>query len=318
MASNPEEILRDVVLASIKEQRARRRWGIFFKSLFLIFLLLLIYFIWGPDDTDGLPTPGKSSAHTALVEVDGVIDDHSQANADDIVTGLDEAFKDPNTKGIILKIDSPGGSPVQASYVYNEIMRQRGLHPNVKVYAVCTDMCTSAAYYMASATDEIYANPSSLVGSIGVLIDGFGFVGSLDKLGVERRLLISGEHKGFLDPFSPLNANDQKFAQTMLDQVHQQFIDDVMKGRGDRLKVDQNTFSGLAWTGQQALAIGIIDGFGSPGQVARDVIHSDNIVDYTIKPSVFDQFAQKFGASFGTRIGEMLGLQQYGLRSQTF
>jgi protease-4 len=317
MPTNSDEILHELVFATLKEQRARRRWSIFFKSLFFISLFLIIYLIWSPND-DGLPTPGKSSAHTALVDVNGVIDSDSQADADDVVTGLDEAFKDPNTKGIILKIDSPGGSPVQASYVYNEIMRQRSLHPNTKIYAVCTDICTSAAYYMASATDEIYANPSSLVGSIGVLIDGFGFVGSMEKLGIERRLFISGEHKGFLDPFSPLNTNDQKFAQTMLDQVHQQFIDDVMKGRGDRLKVNQTTFSGLAWTGQQALSAGVIDGYGSPGQVARDVIKADNIVDFTVKPSVFDQFAQKMGASFGSRIGEMLGLQQNALRAETY
>jgi len=169
---------------------------------------------------------------------------------------------------------------------------------------------------MASATDAIYANQSSLVGSIGVLIDGFGFVGSMDKLGVERRLITSGQHKGFLDPFSPLNADDQKFAQTMLDQVHQQFISDVTKGRGNRLKINDETFSGLAWTGQQALAQGVIDGYGSAGQVARDVIKADDIVDFTEKPNFLDQFAQKFGASFGTRIGEMLGLQNNEVRAQ--
>lgn len=317
MSTNSDELLRDLLFATLKEQRARRRWGIFFKSLFFIFLFSMVYFFWSQNE-DTFSTPGKSSAHTALVDVSGDIDADSQANADDIVTGLDEAFKDADTKGVILRIDSPGGSPVQASYVYNEIMRQRALHPDIKVYAVCTDMCTSAAYYMASATDQIYANPESLVGSIGALIDGFGFVDSMQKLGVERRLFVSGAHKGFLDPFSPLNPDDAKFAQTMLDQVHQQFISDVMKGRGDRLKVNQDTFSGLAWTGQQALPLGVIDGFGSAGQVARNVIKADDIVDYTVKPNFFDQFAQQIGASFATRVGTMFGFGNHGVRAQTY
>jgi protease IV len=315
MSTNSDELVRDLLFATLKEARARRRWGIFFRSLFFIALFLIIYLIMMPDH-DGIPTHGKSVSHTALVDVDGVIDSSSDANADDIVTGLDDAFKDPNTKGVILRIDSPGGSPVQASYVYNEVMRLRNVHPNLKVYAVCTDMCTSAAYYMASATDAIYANQSSLVGSIGVLIDGFGFVGSMDKLGIDRRLITSGQHKGFLDPFSPLNQDDEKFAQTMLNQVHQQFISDVTKGRGNRLKINTDTFSGLAWTGQQALGLGIIDGFASAGQVARDVIKADTIIDYTQKPSFFDRFAQKMGASFGARIGEMLGSQDDKVRAQ--
>lgn len=311
MTTNVDETLRDLLFETLKEQRRRRRWGIFFKLLFFIFLFLIVWLVW-PTDDDTLSKVSNAS-HTALIDVSGVIDADGQANADDIITGLDEAFKDPATKGVILRIDSPGGSPVQASYVYNEIMRMRASHPNIKVYAVCTDICTSAAYYMASAANSIYANQASLVGSIGVLIDGFGFVGSLDKLGVERRLFISGQHKGFLDPFSPLNMQDEKFAQVMLDQIHQQFINDVSKGRGNRLKVNADTFSGLAWTGQQAIAQGLIDGFGSSAQVARDVVKAEDIVDYTVKPNIFDQFAQKFAASFATRLGAEFGLDQHGV-----
>jgi protease IV len=303
MTMNSDEVLRDVLLATVKEQRAKRRWGIFFKLIMLIFVLVIL----------GMGFSKKShyfkadEKFTALVDLDGIISANSQANADNIVSGIDEAFKDSDTKGIILRIDSPGGTPVQASEVYNEILRQRALHPNIKIYAVCTDICTSAAYYIASATDEIYANPSSLVGSIGVLMDGFGFTDTLQKLGIQRRLLTSGDHKGFLDPFSPLKPEDEKIAQTMLDIVHQQFIHDVMKGRGHRLNVNQDTFSGLAWTGQQARAQGLIDGFGSAGQVARDVIKAEHIEDFNVKASPLDFFADHIGASFANHITAMLG-----------
>ena len=194
---NANDILKDVLLSAIKEQRAKRRWGIFFKLLFMLcfFLVLGILFSF---TNKSIKPPGSSYA--ALIDINGIISSQSQANADDIVTGIDQAYKDPNIKGILIRIDSPGGSPVQASEIYNDIMRQRSLRPKIKVYAVCTDICTSAAYYIASASDAIYANPSSLVGSIGVLIDSFGFVDALHKLGIERRLLTAGNHKGFLDP----------------------------------------------------------------------------------------------------------------------
>lgn len=305
MAMNSDEVLRDVLLAAVKEQRAKRRWGIFFKLIILIFLLIIISASFSKNDR--LLTTDKN--FTAMVDVDGIIGPSRQANADNIVTGIDDAFKASGTKGIILRIDSPGGTPVQASEVYNDIMRQRALHPQIKIYAVCTDICASAAYYMASATDAVYANPSSLVGSIGVLMDGFGFTDTLQKLGIQRRLLTSGDHKGFLDPFSPMKPGDEKIAQTMLDSVHDQFINDVKKGRGDRLKINQDTFSGLAWTGQQALGQGLIDGFGSPGDVARNVIKAKHIEDFTVKPNPFDLFADHIGASFASHIGALIGFR---------
>ncbi len=305
MTMNSDEILRDVLLAAVKEQRAKRRWGIFFKLMIVIFLLILISMSFSKSTHVFNP----EGTYTAVVDVDGIIGPGKQASADNIVTGIDDAFKATGTKGIILKIDSPGGTPVQASEVYNEIMRQRALHPQIKIYAVCTDICASAAYYMASATDAIYANPSSLVGSIGVLMDGFGFTDALQKLGIDRRLLTSGNHKGFLDPFSPLKPEDQQIAQAMLDSVHKQFIIDVAKGRGDRLKVNQDTFSGLAWTGQQALGQGLIDGFGSPAQVARDVIKAEHIENFTVKPNPFDFFADRMGASFASHIGALMGFR---------
>jgi protease-4 len=289
-----DEILKEVLLSAVKEQRLKRRWGIFFKLSFLALTIFFLFFLFG-FNTKFTKSTGN---YAALVDINGVIDNASQANADYIVSGLDSAFKDPNTKGIILRINSPGGSPVQASEVYNEILRQRHLHPSIKIYAVCTDICTSAAYYIASSTNQIYANPASLVGSIGVLIDSFGFVGGLQKLGVERRLLTSGRHKGFLDPFSPLNDNDVRFVTEMLDNIHAKFIQDVVRGRGNRLKINADTFSGYAWTGAQALPQGLIDGFGSAGEVARNVIKTDDIVDYTVKPNPIDLFVQKVGASF--------------------
>jgi protease-4 len=302
MVVNSEEVLRDVLLAAIKEQRARRRWNIFFRFLFLavIALLLAIFF------SDNSPFSGKPQKFTAVVNVNGIIGPDQEASADKIVSGLDDAFKDTSTKGIVLRINSPGGTPVQASQVYNEIMRQRALHPNIKVYAVCNDMCTSAAYYIASAADAIYANPSSLVGSIGVLMEGFGFTDAIQKLGVQRRLMISGDYKGFLDPFSPLKPQDVQMAQTMLDIVHEQFIRDVEKGRGARLKVNQNTFSGLVFTGQQALSQGLIDGFGSTGQVAREVIKAERIEDFTVKSGLLGFFADRIGASFAHHLAAVM------------
>jgi len=302
MSVNSDEILKDVLLAAIKEQRSKRRWGIFFKLVFLILFLSIIGFLFS-QNSKGIKS--GASTYAALIDIKGEISDDSLANADNIVQGLNEAFKDPNVKGVILRINSPGGSPVQASQVYNEVQRQRLLHPKIKVYAVCTDVCASAAYYIASSANEIYANPSSLVGSIGVLIDGFGFVDTLNKLGVGRRLITSGDHKGFLDPFSPLKPEDLKIAQTLIDGVHAQFIHDVEKGRGSRLKINDDTFSGLAWSGAQALPQGIIDGYGSAAQVARNEIKTDDIEDFTVKPNPIDLFAQRFGASFAQHFGAM-------------
>jgi protease-4 len=208
----------------------------------------------------------------------------------------------------VININSPGGSPVQADYIYSNIVRLKKKYPNKKLYAVCNDICASAAYYVATAADEIYANPSSIVGSIGVLINGFGFVDTLNKLGIERRLLTAGSEKGFLDPFSPAKPQDNAYAQKMLTIVHQHFIKAVQDGRGTRLKNDPNIFSGLAWTGDQAKDLGLIDGFGSPGFVAREIIRNANIIDYTKKPGLLGSFTKDLSASFAHEIGAQFGL----------
>lgn len=306
------KMLEKLVLASVKEQRRHRRWSVFFKLLFFTYIFALLWLFW-PEQSINTPA-AKSHLHVALVDVAGIISDNAPASADNIIQGLQDAFKDKNVENVILRINSPGGSPVQASTIYNELRYLRNRHKKVKVYAVCEDLCTSAAYYIASGADEIYADPTSLVGSIGVLMDGFGFVNTLQKLGVQRRLLTSGSHKGFLDPFSPLKPEDQKIAQTLLDTVHQQFISDVKQGRGDRLKETPDTFSGLAWAGSQALPLGLIDGYGTLYTVARNIIKNKNIVDYTIKPGLLQQLADRIGASFSHEISGELGLTARGLR----
>lgn len=300
-----KELLEHLAFASLTEQRRSRRWGIFFKSAFLLYLIAILWLMLPPDTFESRTKP-----HTALIDIHGVIEAGGAADADSIATSLNEAFKDSNTQGIILRIDSPGGSPVQAAYVYDEIRRLQKKYPKIKVYAVCSDLCTSAAYYIASAANQIYANPSSLVGSIGALMEGFGLVDAIHKVGVERRLFVSGAHKGMLDPFSPLTDQDKAFAQKMLDIVHQQFINKVKEGRGSRLKDDPELFSGLAWTGEQALPLGLIDGFGSAGYVAREIIKNDDIVDYTIKPSYMEILASKVGATFAKSIkSELIATQ---------
>ena len=300
-----QQTLEKVLLETIKEQRRSRRWGLFFKLLGLGVLLLLLFSMCS---TNRLLTANRLKPHVSLIDVRGEIFDADNASADNIASALNRAFKDQFTTAIIMRINSPGGSPVQASYVYNEVIRLKKLHPKIKVYAVCSDLCASAAYYVASSADYIYANPSSLVGSIGVLINGFGFTGALEKLGAERRLLKSGDEKGFLDPFSPMSQKDKDYAQTMLNIVHQQFINDVKKGRGNRLKDSPELFSGLAWTGQQAMQLGLIDGFGSAGYVAREIIKNSNTVDYTKKSSLFDRLSKNMGAEFYHQFAADFGL----------
>ena len=224
------------------------------------------------------------------------------------MTGLRDAFEDTNTRGVILRINSPGGSPVQSGYVYDEIMRLKGLYPNVKVYAVISDIGASGAYYIAAAADEIYADKASLVGSIGVISSSFGFVDALDKLGVERRVFTSGENKAFLDPFSPLKKTDKAFWQNVLSVTHKQFIAQVKKGRGDRLKSTSKVFSGLIWTGEQALEMGLVDGLGSTGFVAREVIGEENIVDFTLKRSPFEEFADRLGIAAASTLANKFGV----------
>jgi protease-4 len=298
--------LEKVLMEGVKEQRRRRRWGIFFK---LCYLALIIFIIAAIFTGRKITQPNRLKPHTALVGISGTIFDGMDNSADNVVSGLNEAFTDSKTVAVVLVINSPGGSPVQADYIYNNIIRLKKKYPNKKLYAVCSDICASAAYYVASAADDIYANPSSIVGSIGVLINGFGFVDTLNKLGIERRLLTAGSEKGFLDPFSPAKPQDNAYAQKMLAIVHQHFIRAVQEGRGNRLINDPSIFTGLAWTGDQAKDLGLIDGFGSPGFVVREIIRNTNIIDYTKKPGFLTSFTRDFSANFAHAFAEQFGLE---------
>ncbi len=299
-------LLDKLVMGLHAEQRRSRRWGIFFKSLTFIYLFVALY-LFIPTDVIVKETV-TSKPHTALIDVSGVIAEGEDANANDIAHSLRNAFKDKSTKGIILRINSPGGSPVQAGYIYDEIKRLRGLYPETKVYAVIGDLCASGGYYIAAAADEIYADKASLVGSIGVISSGFGFVDLMEKLGVERRALAAGDHKAFLDPFSPLNEEEKTFWQGVLNTTHQQFINQVKAGRGDRLKDEPKLFSGLIWTGEQAKELGLVDGLGSPGYVARDIVGFENIVNFSPKLSPFEELIERFSIRFAKTMATQMGL----------
>lgn len=303
------QVLEKLALSALQEQRRARHWGIFFKFLTFIYLFLLLFLALGWIGGREGPLAGR---HTALVDLDGVIAADNPASADNIITGLKEAFKDKNTVGVILRINSPGGSPVEAGQINDEIRRLRAKYPRIPLYAVVDDVCASGGYYVAVAADKIFVNKASVVGSIGVLIDGFGFTGLMDKLGIERRLLTAGQNKGFLDPFSPLDPNQKAYAQQMLEEIHQQFIDAVRKGRGKRLKETPDMFSGLIWTGQKAIQLGLADALGSVDSVARDVIHADQIVDFTPREGLPERLAKRFGATLGSALvgfGSATGLR---------
>jgi len=307
------QLLEKVLLAGVQEQKRSRRWGIFFKLLTFTYLIgaLLVF-----SPQMNLPSGAKGGAHTAVIELKGMIDSNEPANADNIVSSLRNAFADKNTKGIVLRINSPGGSPVQSGYIYDEIRRLRGKYADTKLYAVITDLGASGAYYIASAADAIYADKASLVGSIGVTAAGFGFVGGMEKLGIERRTYTSGEHKAFLDPFGPQREDETRFWQQVLGTVHQQFIDSVKAGRGDRLKVDEHPelFSGLIWSGEQALQLGLIDGLGSTSYVAREVIKEENIQDFTRQPSPLERLSRGLGTSIAERLALWMGFSGPALR----
>ena len=288
------KVLEKVALAAIAEQRAARRWSVFFKSLVLIYLFVVLFAGIGWLKHGDYRSPGK---HSALVELRGVIAAEGQASADNITAGLQAAFKDHNTQGVILRINSPGGSPVQAGYINDEIKRLRGKYPDIPLYAVVEDICASGGYYVAVAADRIYVDKASIVGSIGVVMDGFGFTGTMEKLGVERRAITAGENKKFLDPFSPLNPAHQEFAAKMLGEIHQQFITVVRNRRGKRLHEDPETFSGLVWVGQKSIDLGLADGLGSVDSVARDVIKAENVVDFTPRENIAERVARRFGAA---------------------
>jgi protease-4 len=290
------DALERLARAALDEQRRARRWGIFFKSLTFLYLFALLFLALGWFGARDGALPGK---HTALVELNGVIDAESEASADRVNAGLKEAFEDRRTAGVILRVNSPGGSPVQAGQIYQEIRRLRALHPNVPLYAVVEDICASGGYYAAAAADRIYVDQASIVGSIGVLMDGFGFTRAMEKLGIERRLLTAGSNKGFLDPFSPLTAEQRGYAEKLLGEIHRQFIGTVRQGRGQRLKETPELFSGLIWTGQRSVELGLADGLGSVAYVAREVIQAEDIVDFTAHETIGERLARRFGAALG-------------------
>lgn len=297
MMDNREEswaraVLEKLALETLAEQKRRRRWGVFFKLVSLAFFgaaLWLFGDFGGAEPLDG----GK---HTALVNLEGVIAAKGEVSAERVVTALQAAFEDAGTQGVVLRINSPGGSPVQAGIINDEIVRLRQLHPNVPLFAVVEDVCASGGYYVAVAADRIFVDKASIVGSIGVLMDGFGFTGVMDKVGVERRLLTAGENKGFLDPFSPQNPKHLEHAKVMLQDIHAQFIGTVRKGRGSRLKETPDMFSGLMWTGAKSVELGLADGFGTVESVARDVIKAERIHDFTLRQNFAERFAERFGA----------------------
>jgi protease-4 len=300
---NPQwerDLIANLATAALKEQRRARRWGIFFKLLGFAYLTLIIVLAldWRGGDMAG----GKK--HTAMVDVNGIIAPGSDASAERVMASLQAAFKDKNTQGVILRCNSPGGSPVQAHTIYEEMKRLRKQYKDIPLYVVVEDVCASGGYYIAVGGDKIFVSKASVVGSIGVLMNGFGFTGLMDKIGVERRLMTAGENKGMLDPFSPLTDKDKAHARQLLDEIHKQFIDVVREGRGKRLKETPDTFSGLIWTGQKSVELGLADDFGSLESVARDVVKAEDIVDFSTKESVVEKFARRFGASAASAVME--------------
>ncbi len=305
------KLIEKVVLDLQGEQRRSRRWGIFFKTLTFTYIFFIIFLFRMPGDKE---FSKPASGYAAVVEVNGVIAADQDASADALIAAMRDAFKDTKASGLILRINSPGGSPVQAGYVYDEINRLKATRENFPVYAVITDLGASGAYYIAAAADEIYADKASLVGSIGVVGSGFGFTSLMEKLGVERRQYTAGAHKGFLDPFMPENAEEKEFWQSVLKVTHKQFIDQVKKGRGERLSDDPDLFSGLVWSGEQALELGLVDGLASSSQVAREQLSTEDLVDFTYKRNPWDEFVRKFGVSVGSGIASILTQQNYNLR----
>ena len=299
------KVIEKLALDALEEQRRRRRWSIFFKLLGFAYLtiVLMVAFEW-PGTGEGLAEGWKK--HTALVDLHGVINTRGDASAENVITALQAAFDDKHTAGVVLRINSPGGSPVQAGMINDEIRRLRTKHPDTPLYVVVEDMCASGGYYVAAAADQIYVDKASIVGSIGVLMDGFGFTGAMDKLGVERRLLTAGENKGFLDPFSPQNAQHKAHAQQMLSEIHQQFIKVVRDGRGTRLKESPEMFSGLMWSGAKSIELGLADAYGTVESVARDVIKAEEIRDYTMKGNLAERLAKRFGADMAEGMANSL------------
>jgi protease-4 len=297
------ELVTRLATAALKEQRRARLWGIFFKLLtFGYVTLILIMTVDWQARTD----LGGGKKHTAMVELNGVIAPGTDASAERVMTALQAAFKDKNTQGVVVRINSPGGSPVQAQTIYDEMRRLRKKYPDIPLYAVVEDICASGGYFVAVGADRIYVGKASIVGSIGVIMNGFGFTGLMDKLGVERRLITAGENKGMLDPFSPMDEKDKQHVLAMMKDIHEQFIGVVREGRGKRLKEAPEVFSGLIWTGQKSVDLGLADGIGSLEYVAREVVKAEEIVDFTQKENLAEKFAKRFGAGATSALMEFV------------
>lgn len=302
--------LEKLAFAALSEQKARRRWGIFFKLVGFAYLMAVLVAVmdWAPGGE-----PKSDQRHTALINVFGTIEARGETSADKINAALQSAFEDKNTAGVVLRINSPGGSPVQSGIVFDEMRRLKAKHPDIPLYAVVEDLCASGGYYVAAGADKIYVNKASIVGSIGVLMNGFGFTGAMEKLGVERRLMTAGDNKGFLDPFSPVNPAQKAHVEAMLGDIHQQFIEVVRQGRGKRLQETPEMFSGLVWTGEQSIKLGLADELGTVDSVARDVIKAEKLVDYSVKENIAERFAKRLGADaasgFGRGLVESLGVK---------
>ena len=290
--------LERLLLANLQEQRRARRWSLFFRLFWLALLVLLLLSVVFQKDGE-LTSVGP---HTALVQIDGEIGGNGGVQADDIIEALDNAFEDKKTKAVVLRCNSPGGSPVQAGQINDEVYRLRAKYPNIPVYAVVDDICASGGYYIIASADKIFVDKASLIGSIGVLMDGFGFTEGMKKLGIERRLLTAGANKGFLDPFSPVDVKQEAYAKNMLEDIHQQFIQVVKKGRGKRLKDDPELFSGLVWDGTRGIELGLADGLGSLDYVAREVVKAKDVVDYTPQENLADRLAHRLGTSIGDAV----------------
>jgi protease-4 len=295
------ELVAKLATAALKEQRRARLWGIFFKLLTFAYISLILVTAL---DWKSAEVGGKK--HTAMVEVNGLIAPGTDASAEKITASLQAAFKDKNTQGVVVRINSPGGSPVQAQTIYDEMKRLRAKYPEIPLYAVVEDVCASGGYFVAVGADRIYVGKASIVGSIGVLMNGFGFTGLMEKLGVERRLITAGENKGILDPFSPMDEKDKAHVKALMADIHQQFIGVVREGRGKRLKESPEIFSGLFWTGSRSVELGLADGFGSLEYVAREVIKAEDIRDYTITEGIAEKFARRFGAAVASTLVESL------------
>src|SRR6266566_1470386 len=297
-------VIERLATEGLREQKRARRWGIFFKLLTFAFLFATLLLTIGAISESAHSCLDKC---TALVELRGELDADSPASAENITSGLQAAFKNKGTQGVVLRINSPGGSPVQAGQINDEIRRLRAKYPAIPIYAVVEEVCASGAYYAAVAADKIYVDKASLIGSIGVIIDGFGFVGAMDKLGIERRALAAGENKTFLDPFSPMTQQQRDYAQNIIAEIHQQFIGVVKAGRGARLKETPELFSGLVWNGARSVELGLADGLGSVEYVAREVIKAEDVVDFSVKENISERLARKFGATLGRSRGAVIG-----------